>query len=83
MTLLLPEDIQRIKVYLDGTRPTILLWRGTEHRIIRISNHYRVAEGTLEDPIWRDYFEIVTSNWLMLIFRDRLNGSWGMEVLYD
>jgi hypothetical protein len=57
MTYLLPPEQQPISTRLDtNNQPEVILWRGTEHRIERISNAYRVPDGTLEAPIWREYF---------------------------
>lgn len=85
MTYAIPKELQPIGIRLDDKhQPTSIFWLGTEHRIERISNSYRVPDGTLESPISRDYFEIITvSGWLMLIYHDLLAGGWGLEVLYD
>ena len=35
------------------------------------------------DPIARDYFKVVGTRWLALVYLDRIDGSWHIERLYD
>jgi len=85
MTYYLPLDQQRIEVRLAAdAQPIDFRWIGGRHAIEFISNCYRVQDGTLEAPIERDYFEIVTiDGWLMLLYHDLISGNWGLELIYD
>ena len=84
MTYTVPLELQPIRVRLDEkSLPTALFWSGTEHRIERISNSYRIPDDSLEQPDCRDYYEITTSGWLMRIYHDLQTDVWGLEELYD
>lgn len=85
MTYILPPEHQPIRVQVDANdQPTVIFWRENEHRIERISNSYRIPDGSLESPIWREYFQVITrSGWLMLIYHDLIEGIWGLEMLFD
>jgi hypothetical protein len=42
-----------------------------------------VEEAWWRDPIARDYFKVVGSRWLALVYFDRIAGTWHLERLYD
>lgn len=50
---------------------------------VEVCNQWRVEESWWRAPIARDYFKVVGSRWLALIYRDRLDGTWHLERLYD
>ena len=85
MTIVIPVDDQSIEVRLDSNnQPIAVIWEGSELRIREVSNSYRVPSGSFENPIWREYFEIVTADgWWMLIYHDLLDPHWKWEIAYD
>ncbi len=85
MTIVIPVDNQTMDVRLDSNhQPIAILWDGSELRIREISNTYRVTSGSFENPIWREYFNIVTEDgWWILIYYDLLDPHWKWEIAYD
>jgi hypothetical protein len=72
-----------IEVELDGEgRLTAIDWNGRRERV-EVCNRWRVEETWWRDPIARDYFKVVGERWLALVFRDRLDGTWHLERVYD
>ena len=83
--MFLPNDSQRIDVVLNANSlPIAVIWEGKKLLIMEISNSYRVDGGSLENPIWREYFEILTEDgWWILIYHDLLDPRWKWEIAYD
>ena len=83
--MFLPSDSQRIQVLLNANDlPIAVIWEGKMLLSREISNSYRVSDGSLEDPIWREYFEILTEDgWWILIYHDLLDPRWKWEIAYD
>lgn len=50
---------------------------------VEVCNQWRVEESWWRQPIARDYFKVVGPTWLALVYRDRSDGSWYLERLYD
>jgi len=48
-----------------------------------VCNRWRVEEAWWRGPIVRDYFKIVGSRWLALVYLDLVAGTWHLERLYD
>jgi hypothetical protein len=82
MTRLLREHPE-IHVELDGDGGlTAISFLGRRERI-EVCNRWRVAESWWREPIDRDYFKVVGSSWLALVYLDRTDGTWHLERLYD
>jgi hypothetical protein len=83
--MFLPNDSQQIDVVLNAKKlPIAVIWEGKKLLIMEISNSYRVDAGSLENPIWREYFEILTEDgWWILIYHDLLDPHWQWEIAYD
>ncbi len=82
MTRLLREH-PPIEVELDDDgQLTGLRFLGRRERV-EVCNRWRVAESWWRDPIDRDYFKVVGSSWLALVYLDRIAGTWHLERLYD
>jgi hypothetical protein len=64
-------------------RPRLLRWRDTD-LLVEVCGQWRVDEPWGR-PIQRDYFQLRTldSDLLLLVFLDRLAGTWHLERLYD
>ncbi len=64
-------------------RPALLHWRGTD-LLVEVCGQWRVDEPWGR-PVQRDYFQLrmVRSDLLLLVFLDRLSGTWHLERLYD
>jgi hypothetical protein len=84
-----------LEVELDGqSRPALLHWRGSELRV-EVCGQWRIDEPWGR-PVQRDYFQLRTLDrgtrrddderqpqLLLLVFLDRLTGTWHLERLYD
>jgi hypothetical protein len=57
-------------------------WNGRREPIEEC-NRWRIEEGWWREPIARDYFKVVGQRWLALVYRDRLDGTWHLERIYD
>ena len=64
-------------------RPALLYWRGTDLRV-EVCGQWRVDEPWGR-PVQRDYYQLraLEPHLLLLVFLDRLTGSWPLERLYD
>ncbi|MBF6605379.1 MAG: hypothetical protein IVW53_07325 [Chloroflexi bacterium] len=65
----------------DG-RPAAIRW-GDRWEPVEVCARWRIDESWWRDPIARDYFKIVGSRWLALVYLDRVDGTWHLERLYD
>jgi hypothetical protein len=65
----------------DG-RPVAFAWNGRRERI-EVCNRWRVEEAWWRRPILRDYYKVVGSRLLALVYRDGVDGTWHLERLYD
>ncbi len=57
-------------------------WAGRREPV-EVCNRWRVDENWWREPIARDYFKVVGTRWLALIYYDRVSRSWHLERLYD
>lgn len=72
-----------VEAELDQNGDLVALrWAG--RRIpVEVCNRWRVEEAWWREPIARDYFKVVSTGWLALVYLDRLTGTWHLERLYD
>jgi hypothetical protein len=72
-----------IEPELDGAGALVAIrWAGRREPV-EVCNQWRVEEAWWRDPIARDYFKVVGSRWLALVYFDRIAGTWHLERLYD
>jgi hypothetical protein len=71
-----------LTVELAGDRVVGISWAGRREPV-EVCNHWRVEESWWRGPIARDYYKVVGTRWLALIYFDRLAGTWHLERLYD
>ena len=82
MTRLLREH-PPIEVEMDASgRLAAIRWNGRREPV-EVCNRWRVEEARWRGPIVRDYFKIVGSRWLALVYLDLVAGTWHLERLYD
>jgi len=82
MTRLLREHPE-IHPELDGSgRLVAIHWNG-RREAVEVCNRWRIDEAWWRDPISRDYFKVVGSRWLALVYLDRTTGIWHLERIYD
>jgi hypothetical protein len=82
MTRLLREHPQ-IDVEIDAAGQVVaIVWSG-RRETVEVCNRWRVAETWWRDPIEREYFKVVGSRWLALVYFDNTEGTWHLERLYD
>lgn len=73
----------RIDVEIDAEgRPRLLRWDGGSERV-EVCNQWRVEEAWWRRPVSRDYYKLVGRGLLALVYRDRVDGSWHLERVYD
>ena len=70
-----------IAVGFDDGQLTIA-WAGRREPV-EVCNRWRVEESWWREPIDRDYYKVVGTSWLALIYFDRVVGTWHLERLYD
>jgi hypothetical protein len=72
-----------IEPELDASGALVAIrWAGRREPV-EVCNRWRVEEAWWRDPIARDYFKVVGTRWLALVYFDRIAGTWHMERLYD
>jgi len=82
VTRLLREHPE-IRPELDGSgRLVAIHWNG-RREAVEVCNRWRIDEAWWRDPISRDYFKVVGSRWLALVYLDRTTGTWHLERIYD
>ncbi len=57
-------------------------WAGRREPV-EVCNRWRVDESWWREPIARDYFKVVGTRWLALVYYDRVTATWHLERLYD
>ena len=72
-----------IEAELDAAGSLVAIrWSGRREPV-EVCNRWRVDEAWWREPIARDYFKVVGTRWLALVYYDRLGGTWHLERLYD
>jgi hypothetical protein len=72
-----------IEVDLDAKgQPERLRWTGGSE-LVEVCNRWRIEEAWWRRPVSRDYYKLVGPHLLALVYRDRLDGSWHLERVYD
>ncbi len=84
MTKLLPSlPIIEVETAADG-RPARLRWRRWQVEVAAICNHWRVEDDWWRQEVARDYYKVRTADGtLCVIFRDRQQGTWHLQRIYD
>jgi len=82
MTRLLGQH-PTIDVELDPLgQPIVLHWPGI-HEPVEVCNHWRIEEAWWRRPLLRDYYKVVGTRLLALVYLDGVDGTWHLERLYD
>jgi hypothetical protein len=82
MTRLLGQH-PAIEVQTDALgHPVELRWPGVTEQV-EVCNHWRVEEAWWRRPLIRDYFKVVGTRLLALVYRDAVDGTWHLERLFD
>ena len=72
-----------IETELDaGGSLVAIRWAGRREPV-EVCNRWRVDEAWWREPIARDYFKVVGTRWLALVYYDRVARTWHLERLYD
>jgi hypothetical protein len=72
-----------IDVELDAFGALVAIRWGGRREAVEVCNRWRIEEAWWREPIARDYFKVVGSRWLALVYFDRIAGTWHLERLYD
>ena len=82
MTRLLGHHPQ-VKVELDTNgQPSIVRWEGGSEAV-EVCNQWRIEEAWWRRPVSRDYYKLAGPRLLALVYRDRVDGTWHLERVYD
>ena len=71
----------QVEVDADGW-PVNLRWPGVRERV-EACNHWRIEEAWWRRPVSRDYYKLNGRRLLALVYRDRVDGTWHLERIYD
>jgi hypothetical protein len=72
-----------IDVELDGRgQPARVSWDGA-NELVEVCNRWRIEEAWWRRPVSRDYYKLVGSHVLALVYLDRVDGTWHLERVYD
>jgi len=63
-------------------RPIVLRWSGVREPV-EVCNHWRVEEAWWRRPLLRDYYKVVGTRLLALVYQDGVDGTWHLERLFD
>lgn len=73
-----------IFVRMENDLPITFKWRQQSHRVVMITDHWRVDVEWWRVHIWRDYYRLITDKgYLMVIYQDLLDDNWFVQQLYD
>ncbi len=68
----------------DEGEPFAFQWREQVHRVLHLSNRWRVQTEWWRMEIWREYFQVDThSGFTCVIYRDLVTDQWYLERIYD
>ena len=82
----LSSEGEPIEVWGNQALPEGFSWQGVQHRILEISNRWRVDTRWWEpgQSVSRDYLKVITATGhLCLIYRDARSDRWYLARLYD
>ena len=72
-----------VEAELDASGSLVAIrWSGRREPV-EVCNRWRVDEAWWREPIARDYFKVVGTRWLALVYYDRVARTWHLERLYD
>ncbi len=73
----------QIDVELDAAGlPRKVQWDGGSEQV-EVCNQWRIEEAWWRRPVSRDYYKLVGRGLLALVYRDRVDGTWHLERVYD
>lgn len=73
-----------VPVVCQDGQPVRFRWGKRQHRVQRIVQRWRVHTGWWDQPLWRDYFRLVTADGMLLtLYHDLLSDKWYVSELYD
>ena len=68
----------------DEGEPLAFEWRGQVHRVLHLSNRWRIHLEWWRVELWREYFQVeVQGRLTCVIYRDLLTERWYLERIYD
>ncbi len=72
----------KVKISPEGS-PAAFVYQKKPVVIRAISNRWRVREGWWREEVSREYFQVDTSRFNCLIYRDLLKDDWRLQRVYD
>lgn len=84
MTRLWPEGLTIDVVQDAHGAPVSFTWEGKRHRVVAVSNAWRVDVAWWSERQWRAYYKLTTDTGLLVaVYRNLLTGAWYLQRLYD
>ena len=73
-----------ILVSLHDNDVVAFTWDGQNHRVVFITEAWRVDVEWWRVRVWRDYYRIVSDKgYLVVIYQDLLDSNWYLQQVYD
>lgn len=66
----------------DQGQPWRLRWEGGSEQV-EVCNQWRIDEAWWRRPVQRDYYKLAGRRVLALVYRDRVDGTWHLERVFD
>ena len=66
----------------DGT-PSGFSYRGKIVMVKQISQQWRIRERWWRSEIVREYYQLETSRFICMVYRDLVAGDWYLQRIYD
>jgi hypothetical protein len=62
--------------------PTSLRYKGKLTHVTGISRRWRIRESWWREEVAREYFQVETSPFVCMVYRDLGTGSWHLQRIY-
>ncbi len=63
--------------------PTGFIYNHKSAQVRHINRQWRIREGWWRDEAAREYFQLETSRFVCMIYRDMLTSNWYLQRIYD
>ena len=70
-------------VVAENGIPRRFTWRGRQHTVSHIANHWRIDDNWWQQRVWQERFKLATTTPLLLILaHDLLTDEWRVVRVY-
>ncbi|MFO8010655.1 MAG: hypothetical protein R6U89_07575 [Dehalococcoidia bacterium] len=63
--------------------PEDFVYRRKKIAVRQIDRRWRIREGWWRSEVAREYFQVETSRFTCMVYRDMLAGGWYLQRIYD